>query len=561
MWEKSSKVNRRNFLKLAVTAIVAGTVAGVGGYWGGVAAAPSPKIVTKKVTTTLAAETVTRTVTPSPVTVTKTVTMTPAPPPIIPEIKVAIGIDADTFDAHGMTTTLIANINNYIYESLLWVDGEGKILPNLATDWEISSDGLKYKFKLRKNVKFHDGVPFNAKAVKSNIERLINPDTRVPLRGWIGPISGAGVVDDYTVEIVLKRPFAPFLASLTSFPAMMISPRVIEKYGSEPIKEYIGTGPFKFGEWIRGDRMVLLSNEAYWGDKPTVKKLVFLVMPEAGTREAALLAGDVDVAYIPPPSGLPKLKKDPRVKVYTPLSTRIMYMPLLPRGPLADPKVRQALNYAVDKEAIIEKALFGLGTMADAPVPPTFFGHAKMPVYSYDPDKAKKLLVEAGYPEGFKIKFMHPVGRYIQDKQVAEAVQAQLMDIGLDVELMALDWPSYVGQLIKPFEERVFDTCFLGWGPAVLDAHFTLWSQFHTGERVNTANYSNPRVDKLLEDAAKEVDPSKRLTYYKEAQEIIWRDAPWIFLYVQKVYIATKPELRNIWFHPNGEMFYLTYVK
>ena len=482
-----------------------------------------------------------------------------SPAPKKDTLKVAIGVDIDTLDPHGQTTGAVINILRHAYETLLWFDDEGKkVIPWLAERWEVSSDGLTYTFYLRKGVKFHDGSEFNATVVKANIDRWIDPTVRVPARAQLGPVKGAEVIDTYTVKIYLSKPYAPFLTVLASFP-MITSLNVINKFGNQTITEVVGTGPYKFVSWEKGKRVVLERNEDYWGSKPPIKRIEWLIIPEGSTRIAALLAGDVDFAYNLPPPDLDRIKNDPRFEVLTPLTDRVIFIVILPKGPLKDPRVRQALNYAVDKNAIVNNVLYGLAVPADSPIPSHHFGYVKEGPYPYDPQRARKLLEEAGFPFDRKLVLLHPTGRYLQDKQVAEAVQAYLSKIGVQVELRTMDWPSFVASITKPLDQKDYDLLLLGWGAAAPDAHFILFNQFHSSQApprgLAAAHYNNSMVDELLEKAIVETDSQKRLDLYRQAIEIIWKDAPWIFLYTQKSFAAKVADLSGIMVH-YGENFY-----
>jgi peptide/nickel transport system substrate-binding protein len=481
-------------------------------------------------------------------------------------IKVAIGVDLDTVDPHAQTTTMVYNVLRHCYETLVWFDEKGNVIPWLAEKWEVSPDGKVYTFYIRKGVKFHDGSELDAYVVKANFDRWLDPTVRVPQRGQLGPIEKVEVVDKYTVKVYLKTPYAVFLKALGVY-LLITSSEVITSFGNKTITEVVGTGPYKFVAWEKGKRIVIERFDDYWGEKPVLKRIEWLVIPEASTRLAALLAGDVDFAFNLPPTDLERVKGDARFTVLTPTSNRIMFVAMIPRGPLADPKVRQALNYAVDVDSIIKNILYGLGIKTNAPLPPHFFGYADMPPYTYNPEKAKQLLAEAGYPQGFKVVLMHPTGRYLMDKQVAEAIQAYLSKVGITVELKTMDWPSFVAELLKPLDQKTFDMVLLGWGPAVADAHFTLYGQFHSAQAtprgLAAAHYNNSEVDKLLEAALAELNESKRAEYYKKAIEIIWRDAPWIFLYTQKWFFASSASLEGYKVHIDGEQVYFwkAYVK
>jgi peptide/nickel transport system substrate-binding protein len=481
-------------------------------------------------------------------------------------IKVAIGVDLDTVDPHAQTTTMVYNVLRHCYETLVWFDEKGNVIPWLAEKWEVSPDGKVYTFYIRKGVKFHDGSELDAYVVKANFDRWLDPTVRVPQRGQLGPIEKVEVVDKYTVKVYMKTPYAVFLRALGAY-LLITSSGVITSFGNKTITEVVGTGPYKFVAWEKGKRIVIERFDDYWGEKPVLKRIEWLVIPEASTRLAALLAGDVDFAFNLPPTDLERVKGDARFTVLTPTSNRIMFVAMIPRGPLADPKVRQALNYAVDVDSIIKNVLYGLGIKTNAPLPPHFFGYADMPPYTYNPEKAKQLLAEAGYPQGFKVVLMHPTGRYLMDKQVAEAIQAYLSKVGITVELKTMDWPSFVAELLKPLDQKTFDMVLLGWGPAVADAHFTLYGQFHSAQAtpkgLAAAHYNNSEVDKLLEAALAELNESKRAEYYKKAIEIIWRDAPWIFLYTQKWFFASSASLEGYKVHIDGEQVYFwkAYVK
>lgn len=475
-------------------------------------------------------------------------------------VKVAIGVDLDTVDPHALTTTTVFNVLRHVYEPLVWFDDKGNVIPWLAERYEVSLDGKVYTFYLKKGVKFHDGTELNAYVVKANFDRWLDPTARIPQRTQLGPISKVEVVNNYTLKVYLSEPYSPFLKALGTY-LFITSSKVIESFGNKTITDVVGTGPYKFISWEKGKRVVLERNEEYWGEKPILRRIEWLIIPEASTRVAALLAGDVDFAYNLPPTDMDRVK-NAKYSVITPTSNRIMFIALVPRGPLTDVRVRQALNYAVDVDAIIANVLYGLAVRPNAPLPSHAFGYADMEPYKYDPEKAKQLLRESGYSSGLKLVLMHPTGRYVQDKQVAEAIQAYLSKVGITVELKTMDWPSFVAELLKPLDQKTYDMVLLGWGPAVADAHFYLYGQFHSSNAppkgLAAAHYNNSKVDELLDKARSELNESKRAEYYKEAIKIIWNEAPWIFLYTQKWFYAASPSLQGYTVHIDGEQVYFT---
>lgn len=483
----------------------------------------------------------------------------------IKEFKIAIGIDADTLNPQEQTTTLMQNMCDLLYDNLFFQTPDGKLEPHLATGYEVSEDGKTYTIKLREGVTFTDGTPFNAQAVKLTFDRALNPDMRVPLRFAISMIEACEVVDDYTVKLNLKYPFAPLVPTLSLALTSPMSPAAIEKYGEDVRQHPVGAGPFKMSEWVKGDRIVMVRNDDYYGQKPTIEKLVFMIVPEASTREAMLRAGQVHVCYKPLPADVAMLKADSNITVDMPLDTRTIFMGLnCQKGATQNMLVRQAFNYAVDKDAIVKKILFDTAERMDGPVSPILFGYQKMPTqYDYDPDKAKELLKEAKFDFNTVVKMRTPNGRYLFDKQVSEAVQAYLQAIGVKTELRVYDWPTYVKGLLTPIDKSELEVFLLGWGPLFLDADMALFGQFHTSvnppKGLGSAFYSNPEFDKLMEASRQEQDPAKRKQIMVEASKLVWAECPWIWLHVEKFVIAYSKKVKNMVVTPT-EKFYPTYA-
>jgi peptide/nickel transport system substrate-binding protein len=483
----------------------------------------------------------------------------------IKELKIGIGVDADTLNPQEQTTTLFQNMCDLIYGNLFYQDPEGKLHPRLATKYEVSADGLTYTLHLRKNVKFSDGTDFNADAVKLTWDRILNPEMRVPLRFSVAMVKECIKVDAHTVALKLKYPFAPLAPYLSMSVVSPISPAAIEKYGEEVRQNPVGAGAYVLKEWVKGDRIVMVRNENYWGEKPTVAQLTWKVVPEAATREAMLRTGQIHVCYKPLPSNVAALKADPTITVEMPLDTRTIFMGLnYQKGVTTHKKVRQAFNYAVDKKAIVEKILFGTAEPMDGPVSPKVFGYMKMATqYDYDPEKAKALLKEAEFDFSKTVSMRTPNGRYLFDKQVSEAVQAYLQAIGVKVELRTYDWPTYVAGLLKPLDQTELEVFLLGWGPLILDADMGLYGQFtcevNPPKGLGAAFYCNPEYDKIMKASREEQDPTKRLALLKQASEIVWDDCPWLWLHVEKFVIAYSSKIQGMVVTPT-EKFYPTYI-
>ena len=472
-------------------------------------------------------------------------------------LRIAVGIDADTLDPAGQTTTTVANMVDYVYETLVRADyAAGKVAPQLATSWTVSRDGLTYLFRLRQGVTFQDGTPFDAEAVKFTFDRLLDLKTRVPLRFLVDAIKEVQVLDASTVRFQLSKPSPTFLSNLTYTTTAIISPVAAQKIGAANLVRDAtgaGTGPYAFKEWVRGTHILVTRSPSYWGKAPVFDEVMFRVVPDAGTRETMLLAGDVHMVMLPPAPDVRRLRQNPTVTLVQAPTDRVIFIGLNTQwGPLRDTRVRQAFNYAINKRAILNSVLFDLGTVVDSPCPAGMFGHGPVQAggWPFNPIKAKQLLVEAGYHNGFEINFFTPTGRYIQDFQFAQAVAAQLRNVGIRASVSTMEWPSYVAEITAPPDRTRLQMFVLGWAWVVLDCDGVLFGQFHSSQHpprgLAPAFYANTQVDTWLDEARTTVDVEKRKTLYRDAQEQIWNDAPWIFLWAQNWYVATVKNLEGV---------------
>ncbi len=467
----------------------------------------------------------------------------------------------DTLDPVQLTTTTVGNVLDYMVETLTTIDKDGKLLPMLAKSWTISSDGLTYTFKLQEGVKFHDGTPFDAAAVKVNLDRLLDPDVKVTQRSSFLAIKTVEAVDPTTVKITLKNTYPPLLLALSQTTSAILSPASIDKAGPnyKNVTHPVGTGPYIFKEYAKGSQVVMTKNPNYWGKKPYYDTVTVRIVPEATTRESLLLAGQVDAIILPPISDLPALQKNSAVKVLMAPSDRIIYIGLNNTvKPLDNPKVRQAFNYAVNKEEILKTILFGAGYALDAPIAPSVFGYCKAGSYAYNPDKAKALLKDAGVTTPLKLSFISPTGRYVQDFQASQAIAGYLKDVGIETDLKTMDWPSYVATITKPQAENTTNLHLLGWAPGFLDASQAM-PIYRTDQIVPkglaTFFYSNPKVDALINAADEEPDATKRAQMYCDINKTVWDDAPVIFLWNQAFPIVYSSKVQNVSYLPT-EKFY-----
>jgi peptide/nickel transport system substrate-binding protein len=479
----------------------------------------------------------------------------PTGAPVGAAFRIAIGVDPDTLEPASQTTTTVANIVDYMVEGVAALQPDGTIAPALAERWEQSPDGKTYTFTLRKGVKFHDGSELDAEAVKLSWERILNPKMKVPTRAPFDTsvVEAVSAVDPGTVQLTLKNPFGPMLAKLASTEMGIVSKEHARKFAEAQNEEPVGTGPYKFRERRSGESVLLERFDGYWGTKPHYPAVQFRIVPEHATRESLLLANQVEMIILPPTSDIPALQRNSNVKVLLAESNRTIFVSMdltLPGGtPLADKRVRQALNYAVDKEGIIKSILFGAAEPMDAPMAKSLFGYSQIGRYEYNSGKARQLLQEAGWKPETSLKFLHPTGRYVQDLQAAQAVAGNLRDVGVSTELQTFDWPSYLATINVAPDRGSAHMHLLGWAPGILDA-FQQMVQFSKNQwppsGLATSHYTNPQVEDLLDRATKSASPDERKEMYAEASRIIWDDAPWIFLWVQNFPIVHSAKVKNI---------------
>ncbi len=465
--------------------------------------------------------------------------------------SIAVGIDPDTFDPAGQTTTTVSNMVDYMVETLVRINDDNEIEGVLAESYEVSEDGLTITFDLREGVTFQDGTPFDADAVVYNFERITDPDLAVPQGAAFKAFSSATAVDEKTVEVTLTAPSPGFVSALSATVAGMISPTSVEADGNtyQDYTRPVGTGPYTFDEYTAGESITVQKYADYWGEEPFYDSVVFRVVPEAATRESLLLAGQVDMIILPPVSDLESLQQNDDVDVLLAESDRTIFIALDTTDPLmADPRVRQALNYAVDKQAIIDNVLFGAAEELNAPMAPSLFGYCETGTYDYDPDQARQLLQEAG-ATGASMELLTPSGRYVQDQQAAEAIAGYLREVGMDVTVTTSDFPSFLARVNAPVSENTPESHLLGWAPAYLDADFQMQmfrERTHPPSGLATSFYTNPQVEAYLAQADVEVDPGVREQLYCDASQIIWDEAPWIFLWTQSFPIVTASDITGV---------------
>jgi ABC-type transport system substrate-binding protein len=463
----------------------------------------------------------------------------------------AAGADPDRLDPANAESNPAEAVNRMMYENLVKFDEKLRIVPGLATSWEQAKDGLTWTFHLRKGVKFHDGTPFNAEAVRVFIERMIGPEKPSRAGLYVPFVKSVEVVDDYTIKINLKTPFAFFLNNLAHSASGIVSPTALKTYGKDIARRACGTGPFKFVEWIHGDHLTMVRNDDYWGGKPYLDKIIVKTVKEDSARVMMLQSGDAHLIVRIPAEDIPRLEKDAKIKLDSTETLRTLYIGInCSKKPFTDVRVRQALNYAVDKEAIVQSIYQGRALVASGIVAPLATGYFPVKGYPYDPEKAKKLLAEAGYPKGFKAKLWSPHGRYPKDFELAQAVQQQLKKVGVDCTLDTMEWAAYLAATRKPVKENESELFLLGWAPSTAEARWILYPLYTTEQWVPQGNnrsfFSNKEFDELVNKFTRATNKTEMDKYLKEAQELLVKEAPSIFLLVTKETIGYSQKLKGV---------------
>lgn len=464
---------------------------------------------------------------------------TPSSPsaPVAPKpLVIAQGVDATTLDPNFHSETPTGNVANQIYDRLIGRDSDMNFEPALAVSWEPVSD-TAWEIKLRDDVLFHDGEQLTAEDVAYTLARILDPAKGSSQAGNYSMISDVEVVDPFTLILHTKGPF-PILPSRLS--TLRVVPRhYVEEVGDAAFStKPMGSGPYQLVEWVKDERIVLKAFDGYWGGAPSVKDVIFKPIPEPASRVMALQSGEVDIIVNVPPYQVATLTSSANASPVSVPSIRSIFIPFIPREgtPTADPLVRRALNMAVNVDSIVANLLEGNGTAMTQSLANTEFGyHPGLDRYPFDLDAAKALLAQSGYPNGFTLRFLAPSGRYMMDKEVAEAVKNQLEALGITVDLVIQEWGVYVQKLLSRTVDA--DIFMIGWSSGIFDADGTLYSWFHSGQSFGYYQMGPEKeayMDNLLATARSILDAGEREALYHEALTIIHEDAAWIPLYQQK---------------------------
>jgi len=507
-------------------------------------------------------------------------------PAVVDEPTAASGAPAygDTFieatigDIAGLIPNITSDgashdVGNMIYDGLVKADKDLNYVPAMAESWEFSKDCLNLTWKLRRDIKWHDGKPFTADDVLFTYQAMVNPKTPTAYKEDFLAVKSAEVVDPYTFRVTYAHPLAKAISSWS----MWILPKhLLAKYAADgKLKESpensqpVGTGPYRFQEWKSGEKVVLSANPDYYEGRPYLGRVVYRVIPNQGTIFLELKAKGVDLASLTAiqysrQTEYPAFRKAYRKYRYP--SSAYTYFGFNLKDPrFADRRVRQAFAHAINKQELIEGVLMGLAREATGPIRPGTWAYTdKVAHYDYNPEKAKALLAQAGWKDNgdgvLRDKDGKPFSFTIRTnqgneerKKVAEIIQQRLAAIGVQTEIQVIEWASFIKEFIK---KKRFEAVVLGWGVGTDPDQYGVWHSSQTGpDQLNQISYANPEVDRMLEEGRASCHQEERVKYYHRLQEILAEDEPLVFLYFRDAMPVVSSRVQGIQPAPSG-IFY-----
>lgn len=462
-------------------------------------------------------------------------------------INIALHQDPPKLDPMVSTAFVDRMVFQSVFDKLVELDDKGKIVPMLAEKWEISPDGKQYTFHLRKGVKFHDGTEFNAEAVKFNLERYKQKSSN--RRNELKAVKTIKVIDPYTVELDLDTPYAPLLANLTDRAGMMCSPDAVKKAGDKFQNHPVGTGPYVFKERSKGNQIVLVKNKEYWQkDKPKADKLVYKIMTDGNVALMNLKSGQVDMINRFPLNEVKNYQSDKAISVINEASPGFKGIVLNTTNPnFQDKRVRQAIDKALDRKAIVDVALSGVGTPGHSALSKSSWAYdAELDqAPAQDVEGAKQLLAAAGKADGFSFTIQTDTDPISQ--QVCQLIQKQLKAVNIDMQIQKMDF----GTLLDHAKKGDFEAATISWSGR-MDPDGNLYDWFHTGTSMNYMKYSNPEVDGLLEQARHLTDQQARKGLYRQILLQLNQDVPYVFLYHDNNVFGLSKKVQGFTPNPDG---------
>ncbi|HTI53221.1 MAG TPA: ABC transporter substrate-binding protein [Verrucomicrobiae bacterium] len=449
------------------------------------------------------------------------------------EIVVAFSAEPRTLLPDTIVDWTTNNMVEHMYDRLVDRDPKTyKPSPMLATGWKVVND-TTWEFALRQGVKFHNGEPFNAQSVKATMDYIKDPANKTHYLPRWSQVKEVQIVNDYTVRFITEKPWPGLIDRIAGSDFLPMPPKALKEQGVQALAaKPIGTGAFRFVQWVRDEKLVVERNPDYWQTPAEASRVTFRFIPEFSARLAALLAGEIDVMKDVPPQNVEMLQNSGKARLRATVSSRINYLALvnLKPGPLQDLRVRKAIHHAVNVDELIQQVLKGRATKMCGPLSPINVDYSSKPqCIKYDPAQAQALLKEAGVdPTKLTLTLDTPSGRYPLDKDVSLAIAAQLQRIGIKVNVVVNEWGTHLDKIKN---RTTGDMFFLGWGPA-LDAQNTI-DQLFSASQTYSSYGNNKALDAKIAQAVTVVDPKKRLEAWAEMQQMVHDEVPWVFLWQQ----------------------------
>lgn len=466
------------------------------------------------------------------------------------ELRVGLNADLTTMDPHMSTAAVDRQVYQLIFDKLVDINETLEIVPELATSWDISDDGMEYTFTLVENATFHDGEPFNAEAMQINFERMLDEATASPRLSEIAQIESIEVVDEFTLTLGLTQPFSPLLANLSDRAGMPISPLAITELGDDLARQPVGTGAFVFVEWVEDDHLTVEKNASWWQEGlPYLDTVTYIPITDATVRLTALQTNDVQLIDGISAKDVESVEADDSLVYSEVAGLGFSYIHFnATEAPFDNMALRQAVAWTLDRDSINETLFFGTGDVGQTPIPPSSWAYDEsLVIYQQDYDMARQLLEEAGMPDGFEFTML--VTNTPDAIQLAEAFRAQIGEAGITANLELLEF----GTLLEMVNERNFQSVSLGWSGRP-DPDGNIYSYFVTDGGNNRAGYSNTEVDELLNAARATSDNEERKQIYAEACTIIAEEAPMIFVRFPAQNKVWQPAMQGYVHVPDGMM-------
>ncbi|WP_029592323.1 glutathione ABC transporter substrate-binding protein GsiB [Franconibacter pulveris] len=473
------------------------------------------------------------------------------------DVVVAVASNFTTLDPYDANDTLSQAVAKSFYQGLFGLDNDMKLQNVLAESYTVSDDGLVYTIKLRSGVKFQDGSAFDAAAVKANLDRASNPDNHLKRYNLYKNIASTEALDPTTVKITLKQPFSAFINILAHPATVMISPAALQKYGKEIGFHPVGTGPYELVTWNQTDFVKVKKFAGYWQQGlPKLDSITWRPVVDNNTRAAMLQTGEAQFAFPIPYEQAKVLEKNDKLELVASPSIMQRYISMnVTQKPFDNPKVREAINYAINRQALVKVAFAGYATPATGVVPPSIAYAAEFQPWPYDPAKARQLLKEAGFPNGFSTTLWSSHNHSTAQK-VLQFTQQQLAQVGIKAKVTAMDAGQRAAEVEgKGQKESGVRMFYTGWTASTGEADWALSPLFASQNwpptLFNTAFYSNKQVDSDLADALKTTDNAQKAKLYKDAQQVIWQESPWVPLVVEKLVSAHSKSLTDFYVMPD----------